>query len=175
MKILEIKVSGQSIEWENRFPIVAGCREYLYCRFNYADDWGGLAPQVRFYSVASKKYFGKEDVALGVIRIPGEVLTGKHFFIAVGGYAEDDEGDVFVPTSAIKINLEPNGFGEPEEGLTEGESYDYVAAMLMTLADDCRDALVAARAELLLKDVVSGSTYALYVSDGDLRIKESEV
>ena len=51
----------------------------------------------------------------------------------------------FVPTSAIKINLEPNGFGEADEGLTPGESYDEVATTLMALAEECRDACVEMR------------------------------
>ena len=142
MKILKIKVSGQSVVWENPFTIVSGSCGYLGCEFSFSDEWEGLDKAIRFYHPAEKKYYGFENVD-GVVIIPHKVLKGRVFYIAVGGYGED--GETFVPTSAVKIKLEANGYGEADEDVEEGEGYKSALAELLNLAGECRDACIEMR------------------------------
>lgn len=130
MKILNIKIIGQSLQWENSFPIVAGSQGYLYCNFIYPKNWDELNKEIRFYNSFDKKYYDI-DIFQDLVEIPPEVLKGKNFFIAIGGYKDA----TFVPTSALEIPLLDNGFGEPDETIEEGSpSYDTVTAVLLDLA-----------------------------------------
>ena len=136
MKILKIKVSGQSVVWENPFDIVQGCREYLGCEFSFSEDWENVDKAVRFYQITDKKFYGFEDID-GVVTVPAEVIKGRAFYIAVGGYGD---GGIFIPTSAVKIKLQPNGYGEPDEDVEEGEEYKSALDKLLNLAGECKDA-----------------------------------
>ena len=130
MKILNIKIIGQSLQWENSFPIVAGSQGYLYCNFIYPKNWDELNKEIRFYNSFDKKYYDI-DIFQDLVEIPSEVLKGKNFFIAIGGYKDA----TFVPTSALEIPLLDNGFGEPDETIEESSpSYDTVTAVLLDLA-----------------------------------------
>jgi hypothetical protein len=136
IQILNISINNQDIYWENSFSIVEDSKEYLYCKFNYNSDWDDATKQIRFYNSPEEKYYAI-DTSQELIKIPPEVIHGKQFYIAVGGY--NDEG-LFIPTSALKIPLKPNGFGDIDEGVLETDpSPDTLTGLLMDAAARCQE------------------------------------
>ena len=141
MKVLNIKVTGQSIVWENPFPIVEGSKEYLYCDFEFSEDWSELSPAYRFYNYNAQVCIDAVENIDGKVLIPSDVLEKRRFFVAVGGYSEDG---AYVPTAALRIPLEENGYGKSaEEDVENDQNASGILGAILELSYSSRDAVVA--------------------------------
>ena len=141
MKVLNITVSGQSITWENPFPVVEGSEEYLYCKFEFSEDWSELSPAYRFYNYNAQVCIDAVENIDGNVLIPSDVLEKRRFFVAVGGYSEDG---AYVPTAALRIPLEENGYGKSaEEDVENDQNASGILGAILELSYSSRDAVVA--------------------------------
>ena len=133
MQVLNIKIQGQEIYWENSFPIVSGSQGYLYCNFKYNNDWDNSVKKIRFYNPQSKKKYYDVENPAELVLIPKEVVTGDCFYITVGGF----KGDTFIPTAALRIPLQKNEYEEPDDEDIDLEDVEEALKEIEELADRC--------------------------------------
>ena len=139
-------IRGQKLE-AHYPPLYSGSVGVLYARFAEIDFDKTLVKAVRFKTADSDWYTA--DIADGAIRVPHEVIVSGGFDIALAGY-ESADGKLarFLPTNSIHINVEENGYGDPDAPIeSEGEPASYTAK-IEKLTSDAAAKADAAMAEL---------------------------
>ena len=133
MKILNFFVSGQTITLRDRVDIASGAEKYLYCKFDYSDEWNGADKAYRF--IYSDKVYSAAESLAGLVTVPFEVIKPPYFTIAVGGY----NGDTFIPTIGIKIRVCKNSFGDKNADIDAGaEVTQGILAQMLALCTECK-------------------------------------
>ena len=139
-------IRGQKLE-AHYPPLYSGSVGVLYARFAEIDFDKTLVKAVRFKTADSDWYTA--DIADGAVRVPHEVIVSGGFDIALAGY-ENTDGKLarFLPTNSIHINVEENGYGDPDAPIeSEGEPASYTAK-IEKLTSDAAAKADAAMAEL---------------------------
>ena len=139
-------IRGQKLE-AHYPPLYSGSVGVLYARFAEVDFDKTLVKAVRFKTADSDWYTA--DIADGAVRVPHEVIVSGGFDIALAGY-ENEDGKLarFLPTNSVHINVEENGYGDPDAPIeSEGEPASYTAK-IEKLTSDAAAKADAAMAEL---------------------------
>lgn len=127
-------IRGQKLE-AHYPPLYSGSVGVLYARFAEIDFDKTLVKAVRFKTADSDWYTA--DIADGAVRVPHEVIVSGGFDIALAGY-ENADGKLarFLPTNSIHINVEENGYGDPDAPIeSEGEPASYTAKIEKLTSD----------------------------------------
>ena len=136
MKILRFFVSGQTITLSERTDIASGAEKYLYCKFDYSDEWSGADKAYRF--IYSGKVYSSVENSDGLVPVPAEVIKPPYFVIAAGGY----NGDSFIPTLGIQIKVYENAYGDKNADIDPGaEVTQGILAQMLALCTECKSAL----------------------------------
>lgn len=139
MKILDFCVSAQTITLDSPTDIAAGSTDYLFCRFNFDDDWDGRQKAYRF-SYGSDSYSSQEN-SDGLVKVPFEVINTPYFSVAVGGY----KGTEFVPTVSIQVRVLPNGYGSADASFESGDDPTKgLTSQILEAAEQCKAAVISA-------------------------------
>ena len=139
-------IRGQKLE-AHYPPLYSGSVGVLYARFAELDFDKALVKAVRFKTADSDWYTA--DIIDGAVRVPHEVIVSGGFDIALAGY-ENADGKLarFLPTNSVHINVEENGYGDPDAPIeSEGEPASYTAK-IEKLTSDAAAKADAAMAEL---------------------------
>lgn len=139
-------IRGQKLE-AHYPPLYSGSVGVLYARFAEIDFDKTLVKAVRFKTADSDWYTA--DIADGAVRVPHEVIVSGGFDIALAGY-ENADGKLarFLPTNSVHINVEENGYGDPDAPIeSEGEPASYTAK-IEKLTSDAAAKADAAMSEL---------------------------
>ena len=139
-------IRGQKLE-AHYPPLYSGSVGVLYARFAEIDFDKTLVKAVRFKTADSDWYTA--DIADGAVRVPHEVIVSGGFDIAIAGY-ENEDGKLarFLPTNSVHINVEENGYGDPDAPIeSEGDPASYTAK-IEKLTSDAAAKADAAMAEL---------------------------
>ena len=127
-------IRGQKLE-AHYPPLYSGSVGVLYARFAEIDFDKTLVKAVRFKTADSDWYTA--DIADGAVRVPHEVIVSGGFDIALAGY-ENADGKLarFLPTNSVHINVEENGYGDPDAPIeSEGEPASYTAKIEKLTSD----------------------------------------
>ena len=127
-------IRGQKLE-AHYPPLYSGSVGVLYARFAEIDFDKTLVKAVRFKTADSDWYTA--DIADGAVRVPHEVIVSGGFDIALAGY-ENEDGKLarFLPTNSVHINVEENGYGDPDAPIeSEGEPASYTAKIEKLTSD----------------------------------------
>lgn len=127
-------IRGQKLE-AHYPPLYSGSVGVLYARFAEIDFDKTLVKAVRFKTADSDWYTA--DIVDGAVRVPHEVIVSGGFDIALAGY-ENADGKLarFLPTNSIHINVEENGYGDPDAPIeSEGEPASYTAKIEKLTSD----------------------------------------
>ncbi|MCC8151985.1 MAG: hypothetical protein LIO96_11170 [Lachnospiraceae bacterium] len=104
MRILEFNVSAQRLSKKsvNSFlRIVRGSKQYLQAKFNFSDDWSGMAKVAEFCPKTSSETFSvliKDDICM----VPDEVTDDNVWYIRLVG----KKGETYICTNELKIKQE---------------------------------------------------------------------
>lgn len=113
MKVLNIKIQGQTAVWENPFEIVSGSQKYLYIKPIFDSSWDGLDVKFLFRDRNGNEIWNSEtntaesEGTKGLVRIPADIMTAPYFLVGVLGYGADDK---FIPTASLKIDVDDDGY-----------------------------------------------------------------
>ena len=127
-------IRGQKLE-AHYPPLYSGSVGVLYARFAELDFDKTLVKAVRFKTADSDWYTA--DIIDGAVRVPHEVIVSGGFDIALAGY-ENADGKLarFLPTNSVHINVEENGYGDPDAPIeSEGEPASYTAKIEKLTSD----------------------------------------
>ena len=127
-------IRGQKLE-AHYPPLYSGSVGVLYARFAEIDFDKTLVKAVRFKTADSDWYTA--DITDGAVRVPHEVIVSGGFDIALAGY-ENEDGKLarFLPTNSVHINVEENGYGDPDAPIeSEGEPASYTAKIEKLTSD----------------------------------------
>lgn len=106
----------------------------------------GLIPVIRVRHEAYDQCFEIRAAAGEAAKIPHEVIKAPGFTIAVAGYASDDGGILkFLPTEAVYIPVERDGYGAADENVSEEEEARSLTEQLLSAADEAANKAVTAQ------------------------------
>lgn len=107
-----------------------------------------LVPVLRFIGESgANSYTAAIDEGRAIV--PHEVIKAPGFSIAVGYYENDGEELVrFLPTEAVYIPVKENGYGEPDEAMSEEADAESLIGQILTEVTAVRGEITEAEAAL---------------------------
>lgn len=133
MKILHFFVSGQVITLAQSVTLASGAENYLFCRFQFSEEWSGADKAYRF--ICGDKAYSAVENSAGLVPVPSEVIKPPYFVIAVGG----TQGNSFIPTVGLKMKVYENAFGDKNADIDPGaEVTQGILAQMLAVCTDCK-------------------------------------
>ena len=136
MRVLNLRIQGQSAVWENPFRIVSHSQKYLYIRPQFGSDWDGLDIKFLFQDAVGNEVWDSEintssqEGTKGLIRVPASVIEFPYFLIGILGYGASDE---FIPTASLQVAVTDNGYdAESKINGVSQEDKDSLSQLVMS-------------------------------------------
>lgn len=168
MKVLNIKIQGQTAVWENPFEIVSGSQKYLYIKPIFDSSWEGLDVKFLFRDRNGNEIWNsvinttKNEGTDGLVRVPARIVSAPYFCFGILGYGADCK---FIPTASLKVDVLDDGYDAlyKAENISEDEK-EALAELVLSDFKAVMDSYAKEIAEATSSEKINGAV-ASYMND----------
>ena len=136
-----------------------------------------LTPVLRFMHESGEGYYTAK-IENGCATVPHEVIHAPGFSIAVAGYENDGEEVIrFLPSEAVYISVKENGYGSPDDAVSEEEASQSLIGQILSECQSVRGEVTDAKNAMSqeLSDAKDEMTDSILYAKEELNRKYSSI